>query len=160
VRLDGIDKDSLDTPLQKRIYEEVGEILTNLGSLLEDNTCDEDSGWLHAYKAELLMGQLLNGERLKQEIEARLGEIVAFPGAKHLQDEYKNLNTALGPEAANADSVRRDFLVRMLESLQWFYRTQHVARPFYIRAIKANLRLLLLAMVLVVAHTLPSHSPT
>jgi hypothetical protein len=154
VRLRGVDETLLTTDLQKQIYGEVRGILTDLGRSLKDEETWDDSGWIDVYKTELLMGQLLGGERLKREIEARLGAMEAekIPRAERLQIEYKTLNEALASSAEpEADTMRRDFLVRALELMQWFYRTQYLARPIYIQATKAILFWGLLAMVFVVA---------
>jgi hypothetical protein len=73
-RLKAIDAALLQSELQKKIYADASGILANLEIALKDKRYD-DSWWYDAYKTELLIAQLLDGERLKHEIEARLGEM-------------------------------------------------------------------------------------
>ena len=158
VRFQAIDEASLTTDLQRKIYEEIGGLLTDVGrSLKDEGACDDDAGWLKVYKIELLTGQLLGGERLKREIEARLGDMAAqkIVGLERRQSEYEKLNqlhvNAKEEAEAEADKMRRDFLVRVLESLQWFNRTQYLARPIYIQATKNILFWVGIAMLCAVA---------
>jgi hypothetical protein len=153
VRFQAIDEASLTTDLQRKIYGEAGGLLTDVGLSFKDREPCDDAEWFNVYKIELLMGQLLGGERLKREIEARLGDTAAqkIIGVERRQSEYEKLNQPPANAEAEADIMRRDFLVRVLESLQWFNRTQYLARPIYIQATKLILGWVLVAMLCVVA---------
>jgi len=152
VRLQAIDESLLTTDLQRKIHAEVRRVLAGLGDSLKDKESYDDLRWGDAYKAERLMGLLLSGMQLKREIATCLGAMAGTPEAERLQAEYKTLDQALVSAAQpEADAVRRDFLVRALESLQWFYRTQDLARGIYIQATKVILIYGFLAMALAVA---------
>jgi hypothetical protein len=153
VRRRTIDSSLLTQDLQKAIYGEAERILAEIRTeLTSGKPLDLDMRWSDIYKAERLLDLLLSGERLKQEIEANLStmEGCKTPEASRYRDEQQKMEKALG-SAADADAVRRDFLIRVLESLQWFYRSRDLTRPVRIDATNIILVCGLMAAVLVIA---------
>ncbi len=155
VRLSTIDASLQTQDLQKAIYDEAARILAEIGAELgSGKPFDHDARWTGIYKAERLLDLLLSGERLRREIEANLSamESAKAPEAERYRDEQKKMEQALGNVADGvADGVRRDFLVRVLESLQWSNRTRDLARPVRIETTTIILIGSLLAAALVIA---------
>jgi hypothetical protein len=140
--------------LQKEIYDEAQRIVSGIETdLVSGKSFDTDERWIEVYKVERLLDLLLSDERLKHRIEAVLSEMESgkAPEAPGYRSDHQKMEQALVAATGTADEVRRDFLTRALESLQWFYRTRDLARPVRRAATKIILVCGLFAAAMVVA---------
>lgn len=152
VRLYGIDLASLQTDNQKKIYSSVSEILKTTPRASVANLHTE---WDEIFKAERLIGLLLSGGQLRQEIGARLQELAGenATDAERLQKEYDALVKSPTDAAAPAanDVVLRSFLLRVMELLHWAAKKKYLARPIRRQATTRILNFVLVCFFLLIA---------
>lgn len=106
--------------------------------------------WDDAYRLESEIGWLLTGERLRQEIGARLRWAVAdgVPTASSLQTDYAAL---LKMEPSPKDDVFRDFLLQVLEEIHWHSKRKHIRELARSQATRRTLLLALIALCIALA---------
>lgn len=150
VRLRTIDAASLPTEWQKKIYADVTEMLA---APLGGNA--RNSGWDEMYKAESMMGLLLGGAELREEISCRLEQLSAdsLGQADALRRDYEKLLKPPVDEqaAAPSDSLLRNFLLRVMEAIHWNSKKKYLARPIRKEATKNILLCMLISFLLLVA---------
>lgn len=107
--------------------------------------------WDDAFRIESQIGCLLRGDRLRQELSARLGWATTegVPQAARLQDEHTSLLKGITDETIKEpDPVLRDFLLRVMEQVHWHSKRKYLARKVRGQATRKTLLLGLVALVL------------
>jgi len=109
--------------------------------------------WDEVYKAERLIGILLGGAELRQEIGARLQELAdaGVAGTDTLRRDYDRLLEPAQDAPAPQDALLRAFLLRVLEAIQWNAKKKYLAQPIRKEATKNILYCVLIAFLLVIA---------
>jgi hypothetical protein len=162
VRFLTIDPQSLTTESDKKICEAVAEGLRKAKEVSTGGWSKQVFTWDDAYKIERMIGLLLRGEHLKQEIAAQLAQAAAdkVPGAETLQASYTALSKLIedaqkaSPPPTpplNADAILRGFLLRITEAVQWVGKKQYLARVVRGQATRKLLICGLVALALLVA---------
>jgi hypothetical protein len=149
VRLRTIDAASLQSECQKKIYADVAEMLA-----AQPGNDARNAGWDEMYKAESMMGLLLTGAELREEIGCRLEQLsgVSLAEAEALRRDYeKLLKPPAGGEAAPSDSLLRNFLLRVMEAIHWNSKKKYLARPIRKAATKKILICVLISFLLLIA---------
>jgi hypothetical protein len=161
VRLRSIDEPTLQTDSQKRTYAIVSETLKRWNKCTGSDAvaaAPKDAGgtrdWDEVYKIERMIGLLLAGMQLRQEIRLRLDELTAerAPEADRLRAEYMALiKPAAGDPAPPVDdAVLRSLLLRVMEALHWYAKRKHLTRPARKQATKIILICVIVTFVLVI----------
>ena len=137
VRLQGIDETALQTESQKRTYALAAEMLRTPS---ETASSEREIGWDETYKVERMIGLLLSGTQLRQEIKMRLDELASERASEAvcLRAEHQALVTSApgNPSPAPDDTMLRSFLLRVMEVLHWNAKKKHLARPIRKEATK------------------------
>ncbi len=116
------------------------------------------STWDDAYRIEKQIAALLSGDRLRQEIKARLREAVARNArdAAVLQTDYDALLKSIEKEGRTSfDDVLRNFLLEVLENIHWQSKLKHLAREFRLEATRNTLWIVAGALVFVLLPYFP-----
>jgi hypothetical protein len=108
--------------------------------------------WDDAYRLESQIALLLGGERLRQEIAARL-RVAATEHVREacaLQTYYADLTKSLdGQDAEKTNGVLRDFLREVLEAVHWHSKRKYLARQVRLEATRNTLVVSLVVLGLV-----------
>ena len=137
VRLQGIDETALQTESQKRTYALAAEMLRTPS---ETASSEREIGWDETYKVERMIGLLLSGTQLRQEIKMRLDDLASERASEAacLRAEHQALVTSAPGNLSPApdDTMLRSFLLRVMEVLHWNAKKKHLARPIRKEATK------------------------
>jgi hypothetical protein len=150
VRFRNIDESALQTPHQRQIYATVSQMFAMQG---QPHAAAPDLDWDEIYKTERLIALLLDGPRLRQEIDARLKELATERAecAESLRKDYDALLKPADDQPAADDSVLHGFLLRVLEGLHWHAKKKYIARPIRKEATKIILFCVMTAFLMLVA---------
>ncbi|HXW25087.1 MAG TPA: hypothetical protein VEK73_10085 [Xanthobacteraceae bacterium] len=149
VRLRTIDGASLQSACQKKIYAEVTEMLASPAGSNSRN-----AGWDDMYKAESLIGLLLGGAELREEIGSRLEQLSddSPVQTEALRRDYeKLLKPPVKGQDPPSDALLRTFLLRVMELIHWNAKKKYLARPIRKEATKKVLWCMLISFLLLVA---------
>ena len=149
VRLRMFDEAALQTESQKRTYQAVADLIWDGNSEVGAAALD----WDDVCKAERMIGLLLSGPQLRQEISVRLQELTAsrVPCGEAVHREYELLLKPASDAPAADDATLRAFLLRVLETIQWHAKKKYLARPIRKVATKRVLFCALVAFLFILA---------
>jgi hypothetical protein len=146
VRLKSIDPEPL-SPQEKGIYSELKAAFeSRRASSVSEGSIPQPArlSWDDAFRLESEIGCLLSGDRLRQEIEARLRWTVIdkVPQAALLQSAYANLVKLFAQEPCGLktpDQSFRDFFLEVMEANHWHSKRKYLTRKLRAQATRRTL---------------------
>src|SRR5713101_7240865 len=140
-RFSRIDVSKLASDVETKLYPE-----------LEKSLKKPPLTWDDAYRIESQIAMLLSGDRLHQEITARLREALARnarDAAVLQKDYYDNLPKSEKEGTTSGDDVFRDFLLQVLENIHWHSKLKYLTRKIRLEATRNTLKVAVVALGLV-----------
>jgi hypothetical protein len=152
IRFQTIDKSSLRTENQKKLYATVKEMLRATSRI---GTTEENPEWDQIYKIERLIFMLYSGTQLKQETMTQLQALLMKnqTDGERLRKDYETLLKLQSdnPAPGGDDEVLRNYLLRVMEAIHWNAEAEHLGQTIRTAATKIVTAGVVISFVLWVA---------